>query len=103
MAHNQKVGGSNPSSATIMKSLKGYTPDYIKQFISERLDIPVENIRFFGSRINGMYHNDSDLDVAIIDECPKKHEELARFLIGDLEIELHWVEDFNSSWLKNSI
>lgn len=86
-----------------MKSLKDYSPEYIKEFVSKQLNVSVKNIRLFGSRINGTHHEDSDLDVAVIGECPNEENDLAGFIIGDLEIELHWVEDFNDSWLQNSI
>jgi predicted nucleotidyltransferase len=85
-----------------MKSLNGYSPDYIKEFISERLNVPIKNIRLFGSRINRDYYEESDLDIAIIGEYTKEREGVG-FRFGNLEIELHWTDSFEYSWLRNSI
>jgi len=84
-----------------MKSLNGYTPEYIKQVISERFDVDVENIRLFGSRIRGDYGEYSDLDVAIIGkECPDEYHGMG-LVLGGMEIELHWLEEYEDgySWL----
>ena len=85
-----------------MKSLNGYSPEYIKQLVSERFDVDVENIRLFGSRIRGDYGEYSDLDVAILCECPENEKGKGLYACN-LEIELHWTDELEQSWLVDSI
>jgi len=85
-----------------MKSLNNKTAEQIKQFISNKLNVPIEDIKLFGSRINGNYTKESDLDIVIIDDCTEKHEEFGCRAFG-MYLEYHWVDDFSHTWLNNAI
>lgn len=82
-----------------MKSLNNKSPEYYKNVISKLLNVDIDNIKLFGSRINGGWTEYSDLDVAIKGKCTKEWEGKG-FIINDIECELHWVDTLNVSWLK---
>jgi predicted nucleotidyltransferase len=59
-------------------------------------------IRLFGSRITGGWKDDSDLDVAILDE-DKENEEPFFIICFNIQCEIRFVESFDVSWLKYSL
>jgi hypothetical protein len=85
-----------------MRGLNDQTPLQVKQAIVKQTRYHIENIRLFGSRINGGWTQESDLDVAIKD--PQKLD-LGLFYATfcGLKCEMRYVDDFDMSWLKNSI
>jgi predicted nucleotidyltransferase len=85
-----------------MESLNNCTIKEIKSFISKQLKCDINDIRLFGSRINGSWTNKSDLDVVIKDENKIDYPIFYLDYLG-LNCEVRFVEDFELSWLKNSI
>jgi predicted nucleotidyltransferase len=85
-----------------MESLKGYTIDDIKKEISKQTKYDVSNIRLFGSRITGGWKEKSDLDVAIKDENKVDYGIFYGTYLG-LNCEIRFVEDFENSWLGDSV
>jgi hypothetical protein len=89
-------------SQTPMIGLNGQSPLQIKKAIAKQIKYKIENIRLFGSRINGGWTEESDLDVVIKD--PEKLD-FGNFYANycGLLCEMRFVDDFDMSWLKNSI
>jgi len=83
-------------------SLNGHTIEDIKAEISKSTGYDPSNIRLFGSRITGGWNDHSDLDVAIMDEN-KVHLCLSSVNYLGLNCEIRFVEDFEVSWLKDSV
>lgn len=83
-------------------SFNGNTPEKIKEKISEYAKCKIEDIKLFGSRVTGGWDIKSDLDVAILNP-ERVNDGLFRVRIFSLNCEIRFVEDFNSSWLINSI
>jgi rubredoxin len=87
---------------TPMRGLNGQTPLKLKQAIAKQTKYKIENIRLFGSRINGGWADDSDLDVVIKD--PEKSDlEIFYSSFCGLKCEMRFVESLDISWLKNSV
>lgn len=85
-----------------MESLNGFTIDEIKTELSNELGYDTTQIRLFGSRINGGWKVNSDLDVAIKDEM-RTEEDIINKVCLTLNCEIRFVEDFEISWLANSV
>ena len=87
-----------------LKSLKGKSILELKIAISKLTGHKTDNIRLHGSRINGGYKPNSDLDVAILDEnmldeCCSKHQSFNKF---GMTINIVYVDTFEISWLRYS-
>jgi len=80
----------------IEDSFNGHNPIKIKEKISKKFGYKIEDIRFFGSRVMGHWREDSDLDVAILDEN-RIDEGLIYEKVFTLNCEIRFVEDFDSS------
>jgi len=85
-----------------MDSLNGYTIEDIKKEISKQTKYDVSDIRLFGSRISGGWKNKSDLDVVITDENKVEYDIFYETYFG-LNCEIRFVEDFEISWLRDSV
>ena len=85
-----------------MDSLNGHTIEEVKKEILKHLKYDVSDIKLFGSRISGGWKPTSDLDVAIRD--PEKIDcELFHATYLGINCEIRFVEDFEISWLRDSI
>jgi predicted nucleotidyltransferase len=84
-----------------MKSLNNHTIIEVKTELSKKVGCSVEDIRFFGSRITGGWKKDSDLDVAILNKKEKGQVVYTRLF--NIRIEIHFVNNFNASWLRHSL
>ena len=80
-------------------SFNGHKPDKIKERISKKFGYKIEDIKLFGSRVTGHWRDDSDLDVAILDEN-RIDEGLFYEKVFTLNCEIRFVEDFDSSVFK---
>lgn len=85
-----------------MESLNGYTIEEIKKEISKQTKYDVSDIRLFGSRITGGWRDKSDLDVVIKDENKVDYGIFYGSYLG-LNCEIRFVEDFEISWLRDSV
>lgn len=85
-----------------MISLNGHTIEEVKQSISKQIKYDVKDIKFFGSRIDGGWTDKSDLDVAIRDANKVDYPISFSNFLG-ISIEMRFVDNFEISWLKNSV
>ena len=85
-----------------MDSLNGHTIEEVKQSISNQIKYDVNDIRLFGSRIDGRWTDKSDLDVAILDSFKVDYPLFSGSYLG-LPCEFRFVDSFEVSWLKNSV
>ena len=85
-----------------MESLNGYTIEDIKKEISKQTKYDVSDIRLFGSRITGGWKDKSDLDVVIKDENMIECSIVNGTYLG-LNCEIRFVDDFEISWLRDSV
>ena len=82
-----------------MESLNGHSAQELKEAISKQTKYDIKNIRFFGSRITGGWKEDSDLDIAILDENKTDHPIFYTSCLG-INCECRFVDTFDQSWLK---
>lgn len=85
-----------------MKSLNDHSVNEVKNILSKHFKYNINDIRFFGSRIAGNWKDKSDLDVVIKDET-KIDYDIIYFECLTLNCEIRFVENFNLSWLRNSL
>lgn len=86
-----------------IKSLNYMTPNEIKTSIATSLNIDINKVKLFGSRIVGNYSKFSDLDVGINDYCPIEWQRKG-IILNNIEIELHWLkEKFQKQFITHYI
>jgi predicted nucleotidyltransferase len=85
-----------------MDSLNGYTIEEVKKEISKQVKYDVSDIRLFGSRITGGWKDKSDLDVVIRDINKVDYDIFYGNYLG-INCEIRFVEDFEISWLRDSV
>jgi predicted nucleotidyltransferase len=85
-----------------MDSLNGYTIEEVKKEISKQVKYDVSDIRLFGSRITGGWEEKSDLDVVIRDVNKVDYGIFYGNYLG-INCEIRFVEDFEISWLRDSV
>jgi len=85
-----------------MDSLNGYTIEEVKKEISKQVKYDISDIRLFGSRITGGWKDKSDLDVVIRD-VNKVDYGIFYGNYLDINCEIRFVEDFEISWLRDSV
>lgn len=85
-----------------MDSLNGYTIEEVKKEISKQVKYDVSDIRLFGSRITGGWKEKSDLDVVIKDVTKIDYGIFYGTYLG-INCEIRFVEDFEISWLRDSV
>lgn len=64
------------------------------------MDVELDDIRLFGSRVMGAWNKDSDLDVAIKSYSKTKD---CNIIVFGMNAEVRFVRDTNLSWLKHSV
>jgi predicted nucleotidyltransferase len=85
-----------------MDSLNGYTIEEVKKEISKQVKYDISDIRLFGSRITGGWKDKSDLDVVIRDVNKVDYGISYGNYLG-INCEIRFVEDFEISWLRDSV